>query len=287
MNPFKRLIIQNIMTGGTLIRWEMETLFHEAGPYQYQVQTGRSPTEDAWENVGDVLIDAAGVVVTDEVQRLFGKDRNLWFRIELATAENVYYSYPEISGIILSKKDWLLYRKMCSNFNLLSSKKGGIPGQLFKRRNFGTPCPGRPDTRYESGFIPCLDWDTGEVLDSDCPNCFGVGRYGGYYPAFSSNLMVASKPHKVSIEEGRATVDDAAILQGRLPPFGNPSPYDFWSDCVTGKRYIIDSAIAGGLFRGVPVYYDVAMRQLPATDPIYKVGLAAGTYGYTGGYGTA
>lgn len=286
MNPFRRLVIQNTMTGGTLIRWEMDRLFHEAGPYEFQLQVGRSPNDDVWENVGDPLVDAEGVTVTDETRRLFGKDRNLWYRVQLVTAENAYVSYPEITGTVLSNADWLLYRKMCSNIFLLG-KKGGIQGQLFKRRVFGTPCPGRPDSRSATGFIVCRDWDTDEVVDSDCPNCFGVGRYGGYYTPFSASLLASSKPHRITIEDGRGTVDDAAILSGRMPPFGNPSPYDFWADCVTGKRYIIDTAIAGGLFRGVPVYYDVTMKLMPSTDPIYRVGITSNVYGYYGGYGTA
>jgi len=284
-NPFAQLLIANRLPSGTWIRWVLNQSFRDAGPYVFQLEVGRAINAETWEEVGGPLVDALGVTVTDETQRLFGTDLQLWYRVRLSTALGEYISNAYPTANVLSHTDRLGANNLQRGLCLLLNRKG-TPGKLLKRRMFGTLCPGIVDPEAPTRNLPCRDWDSGTVVNSSCTSCYGVGILGGYYPPV--NMMLAQKlnPTRRHVqEENRGTSEDV-VIAGQVLAYQNPGPLDAWIDCNSDRRYYVDAAEVSGTFRGIPLAYNLELRLAPYSDPIYRVPVY-GEYpygGYDGGY---
>ena len=52
--PFRRISVDRMVRGVTRIWWQLEPLFQEAGPYEFQLQVGSTGVGEAidWQTIG-------------------------------------------------------------------------------------------------------------------------------------------------------------------------------------------------------------------------------------------
>jgi len=287
--PFTRIKVQTHLLGGTLISWDIDRRFKELTPYSFTVQFGRNVWDDSWTDVNAVpVIDVKGVVV-DSTHRLWAKHPNIYYRVKLVTGDaNTYFSTAQQAIGNISRRDWLLARKVAQNKNLLYTKYGGVKGYFLKQRTFGTSCPGRTDP-VTNEVIPCTDFDTNSVIDSDCPTCFGTGIQCGYYAAIDMFCMLTPKTRNQVQHPNRGTSEDMAIRAETLAwPAAEDS--DVWIQADSDARYRVQTVQNTAEIRGLPLVQVMELRKAPVTDPIHSLPISGSpcgdstAYGY-GGYG--
>lgn len=270
-DPFKRLRIVNSFICGITIRWELKPNFDDDGPYLFTVQMGRNVADDAWETVNDEPVTGVGAIVSDETRRLWGKHPNIYYRIRLETATAVYYSAPQQAIGDMERRDWLLARKIARNEYLLHKKYGGKGGLLFKRRLFGAPCPGEVDETTGKTVL-CRDPATGATSRTNCLRCFGTGVLCGYYEPVECHLVITQKGSDRKREDTRGNTDDI-IITGRGLAWPTIEFEDIWVQLDSDARWSVRSTRFPAEMRGVPLFQTAELRQLPLTDPAYRLPL--------------
>src|SRR6185369_12176846 len=94
VQPFNRLIVDYIYAGNARVVWEMQRHFIDPLPHTFQLQVGHTPDNAAtdWVDVGSPVQDAFFTV--DPTKRLFGKFKDLHYRVKITTPAGTYYSEP-------------------------------------------------------------------------------------------------------------------------------------------------------------------------------------------------
>lgn len=267
-NVFKRISIENKISG-TLIQWELERQFFDLAPYSFYVYVGRNLTEEFTLLNSSPIVNSLGAIVSDNTQRLWGKDEQLFYKVKLVTNDGEYWSEPQPTATALSRRDWLLGRTISFNEYLWHRKFGGNKGWLLKRKRFGEKCPGKPKPGKPGQFIPCRDWDTDDVIDSNCPTCLGTGIEGGYYAPIEMYAVITQRASSSKNREPAGTTDQV-VIEGRVLAYYSPTTYDVWIDEVSGRRFFVNSIKNLAEIRGVPLVCGIEMRLAPFTDPIYS-----------------
>ena len=261
---FKRLEIWHMSRGGTEICWTLSENLHVRGTMHFYVDFGW-PGTDEWIALNeDPIVDDC--CFTDPCQRHWEKLSNGFYRVRMLLPDEegcpVYISTPSPADGSLDKKDWLIAREIVRKELLQQSKIDGTPGFLLKRKKFGPECP-NPD---------CLEWDTREVTDSNCPICYGTGITGGYYAGIehymtlqsggSRRIDAGSPPRGVS-----ADMNDVArsILYPRI------DTRDVWVASGSDARYIIDGYSVVVDIKGLSLVGNVQLKLAPATDVVYSI----------------
>lgn len=242
--------------------WDLVETFEDEKPWEFQLQVGETGNQNAhdWENVGLPIED--GCYAIDPTKREYAKSQNTHYRIKLTTPNGVYYSDPVSKGGILQPRDWRLAREIIRR-ELVRFKYSAQDGYLLKRIISGKNC-----TR-------CLDWQTNEVKDPYCPNCYGTGKECGYYyPMGCIWADVSPTTHKTNVDDQavRGTVKDV-VVSGRMLMLPLINEYDVWVSRKTDDRYYILSIQNNAEIRGVPLIANVEMRPAPYTDVIYDIPL--------------
>ena len=168
-SPFDRVVVSYLIRGGAVVQWELLPTFTEPMPYRFQLQVGRTPNPNAddWEDVG-LPVENSFLAVNGE-QRVWGKTNWTHYRVRLETSLGVHYSLP-VNGLgTLDRRSWRLARETVRQELVRFRVTAGQPGYLLKRRVTGTPCP------------RCLDFQTEEVRDPNCVDCYGTGFACGYF----------------------------------------------------------------------------------------------------------
>ena len=259
---FKQITIWHMTKGGTQIYWELSQSFFEKGPYHFFVDFGW-PATDEW-----VALNAQPIVddcyFQDLCQRTWDQLIEHSYRIRLVLPDGrVFKSQPTQANGGLGRKDWLRARDIVRREHLQQRKIDGTQGVLLKRRKFGEQCP------------TCLEHDTREVTDSDCPICLGTGIVGGYYPAVEfwftmtpgmrRRIKVASPP--------RGTNADMKEDGARCVLYPQIDTRDVWIAAGSDERYVIDSYRVIADIRGLPLIASAELRLAPATDIVYSIPL--------------
>lgn len=257
-----------------MIQWELERQFNDPTPYSFSVYVGRNLTEDFELINSTPIIDSLGLIVSDNTRRLWGKDEQLFYKVRLITSNGTYWSEPQPTATALSRRDWLTARTISNNEYLWHSKFGGNKGWLFKRRRFGTKCPGRENPDKPGRFIPCRDWDTDDVLDSNCPTCFGTGFLDGYYAPIEMYAVITQTGSSAKNQDPAGTVDQQ-MIEGRVLAYYSPVTYDVWIDEVSDRRFVVNQVKNLAELRGVPLVCGLELRLAPATDPIYNLDISS------------
>ena len=91
---FDHILITPLIRGGTRVAWQMHSQFRDPGPYQFQLQFGRtgSATADDWDNVGTAVYDT--YYADDPTQRIYGMQNRAFYRVVVTTGLAEYYSRP-------------------------------------------------------------------------------------------------------------------------------------------------------------------------------------------------
>lgn len=249
---------------GTLVEWELHPNFRDAGPYEFQLQFGRTGDNDAddWAPVGASAFNV--FMMIDDEQRVYGKTNWAHYRICLTTPLAQYFSRPVSSLGDLSFTDRRIFTTMLkAQMQMMRhmSGSGSRAGSLLKRRLFGTPCD-------------CLDKLTREVTDAECPLCYGTSFAGGYYDPIDC-IYAAMHPNMShnNLDGGRArgTIDEGLVVAARMLAVPQLFEEDVWVDPKNDNRWYLHKIQNAVEWRGVAIAVDVELRLAPYTDPIYEV----------------
>lgn len=252
---------------GSLVEFELHPSFTDPGPYEYQLQFGRTGSNDSddWIIVGTTAFDVSFLV--DDTIRVYGKTSWTHYRVCLRTAAATYFSRPVDALGILGFADRRIFHELLRAQQLYLKKSDGVEGFLLKRRLFGQVCD-----------QDCVDFLTGEVTNSQCPACFGSGFVGGYFSPIP--CVYAALERKISHNDldggkSRGTVDDALRVKARMLAIPQMFENDVWVDKKNDHRWYIHQIEHASEYRGIPVAANVELRFAPFTDPIYDLEIDA------------
>lgn len=259
---FDRVVVSHIIRGPTLINWELLNTFIDPGPLEFQLQVGASsnPDADDWEDVGLPVINQ--YFAYDDEQRVWGKRNWTHYRLKLTTPVGLYYSTPTGGMGTLGRQDWLKAREIVRQ-RRLAYRVGtaGQDGYLLKRRWTGEKCP------------TCLDYQTEEVRNPACPDCYGTGfRCGYYYPMSCVYAELSPRSYRTELDGGqsRATVDDI-VVKAEMLAITLMGEEDVWVAAKTDDRYYVHRVTHTAEVRGVPLIASVELRLVPFSSVIHTI----------------
>lgn len=263
-NPsvFDRVLVNRLVRGGSRVMWEMRDDFFDPQPFEFQLQAGYTGNNDSddWVDVGFSVIDT--FVAFDDEQRVFNKYPNrTWYRVLVTTPIATYASEPTAGMGTLSVRDWRIARETIRQQQKRLQFDAGQRGVLLKRRITGEDCP------------TCLDYQTREVRDPDCPDCWGTGKRCGYF--FPMDCIWADMDPKTYHTEldggkGRGTTSDIRV-KARMVNTWLLGEEDVWVNLVTDDRFYVHRVQNVAEKRGIPLMADVELRPAPYTDIIYTI----------------
>lgn len=259
---FDRIVVSHAIKGPTRIMWELLPTFAESGPFTFQLQVGETtnPNADDWENVGLPVIDQ--FFAYDFEQRVWAKENWTHYRLILSTPRGTYYS-PAIGGMgILDRRSWRIAREeIRQKLQSMRVGTGGQRGYLLKHRWTGEDCP------------VCLDYQTKEVRNPNCPSCFGTGKKCGYYYPVDcvwAELSPRSKHVELDGIQSRGTISDMSVMADMVMT-ELLSERDVWVGAKTDDRYYVHRVVHQVEVRGVPVLAKVELRLIPFSSIIYSI----------------
>lgn len=264
---FKRVTVSQLSSGGALICWELSRSFFPRGPLNFYVDFGWPGTNEWTVLNKDPIVDDCCYM--DVCKRNLKFLNESYYRVRLVLPSEpgcpVYKSEPVGALGRLERKDWLRARDIVRREHLQQRKVDGTPGLLLKRKKFGVAC-----TR-------CLDWDTGEIKDGDCPVCYGTGIVGGYYPAveFYMTRQAGWQRRIAAAAPPRGTTADMTFQGWRCVLYPLIDTRDVWVQADTNDRYIIDSYAVAAEYKGLPLVAIARMSLAPGGHIVYSVPLEA------------
>jgi hypothetical protein len=261
VNAFERLRVDNIIQGGTRVWWEIARHFTDPGPYEFQLQTGHTGLDDAddWIDVGAPVVDT--YMAFDLNKRVYGKTLDVHYRVKLTTSVDVYYSKPQDSDGLLSKRDWITYRELVRKEQLRHRVQTSVRGFLLKARRYGPRCP------------DCTDTLTEEISNSQCATCYGTGFEFGYFAPLAAHYADVGMESNREHRDPNKGMDKEDKVEARF--VGDPQlySYDVWVNSTSDERYYLQTIGIKAQHRGVPVVLSAELRLAPYTDVIYTVPL--------------
>lgn len=258
--PFRRVSVDHMVRGVTRVWWQLEPLFNDPGPYQFQLQFGRTGLRDTfdWKDVGAPVEN--GYVALDPTFRAIGYDLTTHYRVVLTTPNKTYISQAANCFGELAEKDWLfareIIRKEKLRHNIVSA-----PGYLLKPMRYGKLCK------------LCRDPLTQELTDANCPQCSGTGFEVGYHPPLPVqcwDLSLQTIAEQVDSELKGATRDNPYVT-ARVLGFPALNKGDIWVNGSSDERWLVDTIQVVAAIRNVPVVYSVKMGLVPLNNSIYAL----------------
>lgn len=259
---FDRVVVSFLVRGRTRVMWELLPTFLDKGPLEFQLQVGATANNDAddWADVGLPVTDA--YVAFDDEQRVWGKDNWTHYRVRVTSTEGVYYSDPVAGLGVLDRRSWRIARDLArQHLKAMRIGTAGQEGYLLKRRWTGEDCP------------TCLDHQTKEVRNPDCPDCYGTGKKCGYYyPMACVWAELSPKAYRTQLDGGqsRGTVNDV-VVQAKMVTTELMGEDDVWVAAKTDDRYYVHEIQNVEEIRGVPILANVSLRPIPYSSVIYSI----------------
>lgn len=257
--PIKRIVVDGHLpysvSSGVLVRWVMNDKFPTRKyPLKHIVMVSDAPS-------GVMTTLGEGINIDeflDGTRRDLTKHQNVWYAIKTIDKEGeVYYTPPQKLGCVWRKREWLLAREATRQSAIrLVKRRAGVRGFFLRRRTSGNLCE-------------CVDPDTGQVTDPDCPKCYGTKYEGGYHEPIE--CYVDQHPEKVMLKldatQGMLS-DKVAVWNVSAFPLFHPN--DFWVDANSNKRYRIQENVAViAHLEGVPLFLQVQVKLEDMGSPIY------------------
>lgn len=263
---FDRIQIVTQPLGGTIIAWGLRPGFKATGPFHFYVDFGRSGT-DEWETLNQTpLVDQC--VFIDAKQRQWDHLADFYYRIRLVLPnQQVHLSMPQQANGLWCKRDWLIGREIIRKEYLLQRKRTNITavGYILKRRRWGQVCK------------QCKEFDTGEVLNSNCQICYGTGFVGGYFKAIDFRITTDAPWQREFKRDPQIGNRNDIAQRGRAVAFPYLDTNDVYVRRDSGQRFYVNQIHQIVELGGVPLVVSVELRLAPATDIIYTVPLFGGS----------
>jgi hypothetical protein len=259
---FSRVVVRHYISGGSFVFWELVPTFFDPGPYTFQLQvnTVRNPRADDWLDVGLPVTNSFSAVDTEK--RVWGKELSTHYRVVLTTPNATYYSDP-VSGLgVLTHREWMLAREIIRQ-RKVRYRKGfaAQEGYLLKKRITGRPCS------------RCVDLQTQQSQDPNCPQCFGTGyACGYYYPISCSWALIEPESKNKQIENTgvRGQIEDVNAMAEMLM-IDTVSNEDVWVSKKTDERYFIREVRHTAEVRGIALVGQVRLALISMSSPIYDI----------------
>jgi hypothetical protein len=257
---FDRVVVSHLIRGPTRVLWELLPTFIDPNPLVFRLQVGQTanPLADDWQDVG--LPVENQYFALDAEQRVWGKTNWTHYRVVVTSPLGTYYSLPASGMGTLDRRGWRIARELTRQ-RLLKYRVGpaGQMGYLLKRRWTGKPCAG------------CLDWQTKESRNPNCPRCFGTGfECGYYYPMACVWAELLPKSRHLTIDGQRGVTDDQ-VVQADMLMADMLSEEDIWVADKTDDRYYIHKIDHNAEVRGIPISATVELRLVPYSSVVYSI----------------
>jgi hypothetical protein len=255
---FSELIVIPSREGGTKVQWTLDSRMLDQGEYRFTLQVGHAGVNDS-KAYRDVVSETNVWFLTDPVRRLPGSLCFTHYRVKLETGERIYYSRPVSALGQLSYKDRQMFLAVMRAEWVQLQAETGIPGMIFKRKISGRECS------------RCLDYETRQSKDSQCPVCLGTGWIGGYYrpaPCCPMNIEPADASIHYDVNQRGPVTNtrfSARTLASPLLITG-----DIWLNLQNSERYRLMQIHPLVESKGIPVVYQVGMDRLPFSDIVYE-----------------
>jgi hypothetical protein len=208
-----------------------------------------------WKTVATVTNSYMAV---DPSQHRWSASERIFYRVKMSTADgNTYYSNPQPAWNSLNHHDQTIIREILRRERLLLNRYTGNCGVLLKRRNWGELCNN------------CRDYDSGDVINQNCPICFGVGIKGGYFPPIEYNIYVVDAGLN-KIQRNEVGTDYSQTISGKGFPCPEPRTNDVWID-DDDNRWLIQNMSNQVSYRGFPITLNLELRIVAPTDIIFDI----------------
>lgn len=196
------------------------------------------------------------------MQRTHGKTDHTFYRVRLTDGTGTYYSEAVNAVGSLDRRSWRIAREIVRQRRVAYRfGPGGQRGYLLKRRLTGQPCP------------DCLDVQTGESKDPNCPGCLGLGfSCGYYYPQACVWAELSPETRHTELDGGqsRGTVSDVTV-EAEMLAVESLEEEDVWVSALRDERYFAHKITDIAEYRGVPLIAHVELRPIPFSSPIYGI----------------
>lgn len=262
---FDRVVVFPYVRGGTTATWWLHPLFNETGPYQFYLEWGEHPEDNAEDpDFVTVAGPTTGNTLIDVQQRKFSKVEYGVYRVRLETGRGVHYSAAHLCAGNLVRHDYLIVKDIVRREFLGLQKLRGTRGILLSRKHWGELCP------------QCLDYQTGMVTDEQCPVCYGTKYVGGYHAPQDMWMAEERLERRTRRDEPIGMNSNRTQLATTVAyPFLNTE--DVWVSTQQDMRWFVQSCNDNSSFRGVPVLFNVELRLAPPSDIIYDVPIVQST----------
>lgn len=196
----------------------------------------------------------------DTTSKYSGKQKVLTYIVKLFTTTTEHESSPIYLFAGIRPKKRLLAKAILRRIEMSQRHIQNWHGYLLKRKWTGVPCS-------------CVDPDTKQVLDSDCPICFGTGFEAGYWRSAIKRNILSSSPLSAlpvyDINQVLGTVAPA-VIQAQITGLPPINQYDAWISPVNNYRFYITNIQVAAELEGLPLLYNVEMRLAERSDILYS-----------------
>jgi hypothetical protein len=262
---FSDLTVQPLIGYGSLVSWLLHPRFRDPSPYLFtlQVSNAGTPNADDWEPVSNSPLEDV-FSLEDPVRRLFGKHTFAHYRVKLETSIATYFSAPVAYHNIWDYHDRQRIKNIFRQERVrLIQGRAGVEGYLLKRRNHGPRC------------TECIDIQTQESRNPQCPVCYGTEYLYGYYPPYPCFYVEKSlESFDSKVSEPRNTTNSGQIIKGRMLNIPPVHSFDIWVEKATDLRWVLRGIQSVADIKGRPVVVSAMLALLPFTHPVYQFTIA-------------
>lgn len=252
-------ILPGYATGFTF-SWAITQSLADPLPWKFYVDQAPSSI-GPWETLSPALTNT--YMWFDGTKRIVSKDPVLFFRVRLQTPKAEYISFIKTPYAEVNRREYLIIQDIMRRELLQQKDMAAVLSKLWIRATFGPKCP------Y------CADPVTGEVTTANCKYCLGVGRLPPYNGPFDMWTTISPTQRNLELKPDGTGLSQPYTWYIRMIGTVLAKDNDVIVDVTSDKRYIVDGVNNELEIRTVPVIQMVHARELPVSDPLYRLGTPA------------
>ncbi len=249
--------VSYLTSGSVDLTWAVRDDFCQSLPYlTFDVLRGESAS-DQMQVIGTTTEHS----FTDNQPNRLDESLSLWYAVRTTDirTNKKWYTPPTQLGCAWDVNDWRIARDIVRAFDRrMRQGRAGTLGYLLQRKKNGPTCP------------VCVDVDTGQVADPDCPTCWGTGIVGGYHLPIP--MWIDIQPEKVMRKlDGERGMIAQTVSSAISLAYPNVSTGDYWVNQTSGVilQVLSDIAVTAHI-RGIPLMVQFGTTVEKSNHPIYK-----------------